>query len=265
MSNNPLVSVIIPVFPSPWFLPRALASLQMQSDVTLEVIVVTDGVSVEEQSRCEEIAEKFPGMNIKIFHHHINRSTLQARLTGLYYALGDYVTFLDPDDEYEGSSLLANAVDRAITCGADAVSFRLHNQELHQRRDYTDHEAVMNLCWWKFKHMRTSIANFLISADRMRDAVDAFDFDDHLYLIYGEDSLFLLALAYVSNYWIVDPHLGRLKYNKDNPNSINMRVRRDTKTKSGAYRVMLDQMKIVRRLVKDFCVRHDIKRTKGEC
>ncbi|MBV6624698.1 MAG: glycosyltransferase family 2 protein [Rivularia sp. (in: Bacteria)] len=89
--NNILLSIIIPTYNRPHFLPRAVNSALQQTVKDIEVIVVDDGsdepVNLPEHSRLRVIAlEK-------------NSGNAVARNVGLKAAKGQYVTYLDDDDQ----------------------------------------------------------------------------------------------------------------------------------------------------------------------
>lgn len=86
-----VVSIIIPCYEQQSLLKRALDSLNDQ-DVDLDVIVIDDGSSE---------AVYIPTSNYKFSIRLIrqeNGGLSAARNTGLKYAVGEYVKFLDADD-----------------------------------------------------------------------------------------------------------------------------------------------------------------------
>jgi glycosyltransferase involved in cell wall biosynthesis len=89
--NNILLSIIIPTYNRPHFLPRAVKSALQQTVEEVEVIVVDDGsdnpVSLPEHSRLQVI--RLPQ----------NSGNAVARNVGLKAAKGQYVMYLDDDDQ----------------------------------------------------------------------------------------------------------------------------------------------------------------------
>ena len=88
-----LASFVIPVYGTESRLPRCLASLAVQTDADFETIVVDDGSP--DFDRLPALPN-VPGL--RVVRHGRNRSLLQARLTGLREAKGDFVVPLDSDD-----------------------------------------------------------------------------------------------------------------------------------------------------------------------
>jgi len=86
-------SFVIPVYKTERFLPRCLDSLVAQTEGDFEAVVVDDC----SPGNCAEIVECYDA-RFRYVRHERNLSLLQARLTGLRAAQGDYVIPLDSDD-----------------------------------------------------------------------------------------------------------------------------------------------------------------------
>lgn len=95
---NPLVSVVIPTFNRKHFLETALNSLYRQTYKNLEIIIVDDASSDGTSDFVTKEMKK--DSRIQYIHHARNQGGGKARNTGINAAYGDYVTFLDSDDEY---------------------------------------------------------------------------------------------------------------------------------------------------------------------
>ncbi len=92
----PKVSTIIPTHNRPHLLPRAIASVLKQTYQDFEIIVVDDGT----QERAKEVVEAFADPRIRYIQHEQERGAPAARNTGIRNAHGEYVAFLDDDDEW---------------------------------------------------------------------------------------------------------------------------------------------------------------------
>lgn len=91
------LSIIIPVYNTPIpVLRRCLTSVEAITDVSFEVLIVDDGSKEETAAFCDEYAESHPF--IRCFHKK-NGGVSSARNMGLEEAQGDYVLFVDGDDE----------------------------------------------------------------------------------------------------------------------------------------------------------------------
>ena len=97
-SENPLVSVIIPVCNGSRYLRPALESVFAQSYRNFEVIVVDDG-SVDDSG---VIAQSFPEVH---YIHQTNQGVAAARNHAIEVARGEYFAFLDQDDLWTADKL----------------------------------------------------------------------------------------------------------------------------------------------------------------
>jgi glycosyltransferase involved in cell wall biosynthesis len=95
-STNPLVSVIIPVHNRPEELRRAIRSVIAQSYRPLEVLVMDDCSSDD----LSFVLREFQELPIRHFRNNEKTNANVMRNNGLREATGDYVAFLDSDDEF---------------------------------------------------------------------------------------------------------------------------------------------------------------------
>ena len=97
-----LVSIIIPVYKVEQYIGRCVESVLNQTYRQLEVILVDDcspDQSIQIAKDLIEDSEKSGDLVFKYLTHEHNRGLSAARNTGLDAASGDYVYFLDSDDE----------------------------------------------------------------------------------------------------------------------------------------------------------------------
>lgn len=103
------ISIIVPAFNLAEYLPRCLDSILAQTHRNLEVIVVDDGSKDETYSVMLEYASR--DSRIKAIHKD-NGGVTSARLRGVREAAGEWIGFIDGDDEIEPqmyARLLENA------------------------------------------------------------------------------------------------------------------------------------------------------------
>ena len=94
--NEPLVSVIVPVYNTEKYLRRCLDSIVWQSYKNIELICVNDASS----DNCQSILEAYSDSDkrIKLVVHKNNMGLFKARISGVEIATGKYVMFVDSDD-----------------------------------------------------------------------------------------------------------------------------------------------------------------------
>lgn len=107
------VSVVTATHNRHHLLPRAMKSLADQTFKDWEHIIVSDGSDPQLQSIVEETARKFKqhpyrvvelGRNWHSVSNNVNFGGI-PRLVGTYLASGDYIAYLDDDNEYHPNHL----------------------------------------------------------------------------------------------------------------------------------------------------------------
>lgn len=96
MESNPLVSVIVPIYGTEKYLPNCIESLLGQTYTNIQIILVDDQSPDQCPKICDDYAEKDSRITVI---HQANRGVSGARNTGLRCATGDYIMFVDSDDE----------------------------------------------------------------------------------------------------------------------------------------------------------------------
>ena len=96
--NEPLVSVIVPVYNVERYLRHCVNSILIQTYHNLEVILVDDGSPDNCPKICDEYAKA--DARVKVIHKN-NGGLSDARNIGMQAASGDYLMFVDSDDWLE--------------------------------------------------------------------------------------------------------------------------------------------------------------------
>jgi len=132
---KPLVSVVIPTYNRAHIIVKAIQSVQLQSYVEWEAIVVDDGSDDATSEIVGRMAEK--DSRIRLILQPVNRGAQAARNVGIKLAKGEWVTFLDSDDEWLPDSL-KKRLEKAVTDGVAVVHsggyIRRHGKELEPYR-----------------------------------------------------------------------------------------------------------------------------------
>lgn len=117
---NELISVIVPVYNVQPYLRRCIDSLINQSYANIEIILIDDGSVDGSDLICDEYKEKDDRIKV---HHQKYEGVSSARNKGLELADGNFIVFLDGDDEahhdYVGrlyDTLKQNNVDISQCC-----------------------------------------------------------------------------------------------------------------------------------------------------
>ena len=207
-----MVTIIVPFKNAEPWIKRCADSLMAQ-DGEFEVIWVNDG----SEDGSDDIVAEYAGDKFLLVNNEDMRGVSGARNTGLKYAHGDWITFLDADDEYAPFAM--NALNASIRMYPDAELIQLNHvraasQGVHMPRmfnprgKYTlDHlpKLWMSTCNKLFK----------------RDLIRGLEFITGLN--HGEDELFVLNCLERARAVYCSEHIA-LHYHKDNPNSLSSRT-----------------------------------------
>lgn len=93
--DNPLISVIVPIYNVEMYLNRCVESIVNQTYHNLEIILVDDGSPDNCPKMCEDWANR--DKRIKVIHKE-NGGLSDARNAGMKIATGEYISFIDSDD-----------------------------------------------------------------------------------------------------------------------------------------------------------------------
>lgn len=125
------VSVVIPVYNVKPFLERAVQSVLRQSYQDFEIVMVDDGSS----DGSGDLAERLKGLWPRtIVVHQENQGLSGARNTGIRHASGEYIVFLDSDDEW----LLPDGLERLmVSAREDLIVFKPVDVWREGRQEHT--------------------------------------------------------------------------------------------------------------------------------
>lgn len=121
-----LLSIIIPIYGVEKYIGECLDSIISQEcgGVDLECILIDDCTPDNSMTVVsKKLQEYHGGINFIIKHHETNRGHCAARNTGLKYASGDYVLFVDSDDMLAPKALqsLYEELNKTNVCEVDVI------------------------------------------------------------------------------------------------------------------------------------------------
>ena len=145
--QNPVVSVIIPVYNVEEYLADCLTSIQNQTLKDIEIICVDDGSTDSSLSILCQAAEADPRLHIMV---QKNSGQSAARNTGMQAARGKYIYYLDSDDILEPDALqflIDTVEDNDLECilfGGKAI---YDSEELLEKHgEYSDYYRYKEAC-----------------------------------------------------------------------------------------------------------------------
>jgi GT2 family glycosyltransferase len=147
-SESATVSVVIPTYNRCDLVVRALASVAEQSRPVDQVVVVDDGSS---DGTAERIEAEFSGIEV---HTQENRGVSSARNRGIRAARGEWIAFLDSDDEWHPAKLErqldALATSRHRVCHCEEIWIRggrrVNAGQRHAKPDGWIYRSCLPLC-----------------------------------------------------------------------------------------------------------------------
>ena len=99
--NRPKVSIIVPVFNVESYVASCLQSVMKQTyQGSMQCVIVDDCSTDKSLDIVNRLIADYQGtIHFVVLHHDSNRGQSAARNTGMRVATGDYIFFLDSDDE----------------------------------------------------------------------------------------------------------------------------------------------------------------------
>jgi cellulose synthase/poly-beta-1,6-N-acetylglucosamine synthase-like glycosyltransferase len=95
-SKKPIITVIVPIYNSELYIKKIIRSIQNQSMLNFEIILVNDVSTDNTLKIVEELQKEDP--RIKLINNEKNKGILYSRCIGVLNAKGKYIVPLDHDD-----------------------------------------------------------------------------------------------------------------------------------------------------------------------
>ena len=174
--NNLAISVIIPVYNVSAYVERCMRSIMRQTYGRFECILVDDATRDDSIEKCEALIEQYNGpISFRIVHHERNLGLSAARNTGTSIASGDYILYVDSDDEISCDCIekLAAPIERDNTIElvvgnvderADNYDGPLSSPQVHGEMDLKTNDEIRR-CYYVKKIIKTTAWNKLIKKD----------------------------------------------------------------------------------------------------
>lgn len=95
MAQEPLISIVVPIYNTEAYLPRCVQSLREQTYRNLEILLIDDGSPDGSGALCDRYAQE--DSRIRVVHKE-NGGLSDARNCGMEILTGEWFTFVDSDD-----------------------------------------------------------------------------------------------------------------------------------------------------------------------
>lgn len=209
-----MFSIICPAYNSEDFLESSISSIIKQTYSNWELIIVDDGSTDRTSIVCDKLASS--DKRIKVIHQD-NQGQSKARLNGVHSASGDYILFLDSDDQYEPNALeiiskhLDNKDLKVLVYNASVIQKNKNNGTIYDLSDKGSDIPVVDFFLKRRISYFWSICFKRELFDLSKDVLDKFcslSYSEDLYLIYN-----IVKNLTSNDYEIVDELLYKYIYN----------------------------------------------------
>lgn len=203
-TDEPLVSVIVPVYNGQDYLADCIDSIENQTYGNLEIIIINDGSTDRTSEMCGRLQADYDNVRILTMD---DRGVSAARNAGIEAAKGEFVTFVDADDRLrpEMVSILYDCMVRTESDVAGCGFFQWSSEaewEQAAGRDASDTDILKQN--GTAKQMKTYDAGMYLREELLsgnsrcwsklyrKAVVDKVRFPENLTI--GEDMLFLVKI-----------------------------------------------------------------------
>lgn len=175
--TNPRVSVVIPTYKRDTkYLLRAIVSIQNQTYKNTEIVIVDDNPPDSEfRKRTIDFMKQYTdNPDVIYFVNEKNMGGSLARNNGIKVATGQFITFLDDDDEY-----LAEKIEKQLNfmlsqdCDMSFTDLKLvnDNKGVVDYREYSNINSFDKQSLLKYHIMRhlTGTPTFMYKANKLKD------------------------------------------------------------------------------------------------
>lgn len=232
--NQPIISVICPVYQAEVYLERCVKSLLGQSFRNFELLLIDDGSCDRSGQLCDEYSQMDD--RVRVFHKE-NGGVCSARNVGIREARGVFSIHVDPDDWVE-PDYLELLYEKAKKEEADVVVcdyfLNWEEKELYQKQQPSgsDEKALLNdllhglhgSCWNKLVRRSCYMERQIV-------------FPEHLTI--WEDLYFNASLAM---HPLKVAYVDRALYHYDYSINVNSLVRKGNKKSTDSQRWVIDQL-----------------------
>ena len=200
-NDEPLISVIVPVYNGQDYLENCIRSIDSQTYRNHEVIIVNDGSTDETGTVCDKMKAAYDNVQVLTLG---DEGVSVARNAGIDAARGDFITFVDVDDRL-CSETLRVLYDRLINTGSDVAgcSFFIWSSEEEWQQGAGDDIVIGEPVVYDAKrYLKEAILcgnSRCWSKLYRREIFDKVRFPEKLSI--GEDMLFLVRML---------PYVGRI-------------------------------------------------------
>lgn len=222
ISQYPLFSIIIPAYNAEHYIDYCLDSVQAQTFIDYEVVVVNDGST----DRTQEICSRYRENNLKIaVIEKQNEGCYRARIEAMKRAKGRYFIFLDSDDLISSNTLQIISEELERNSYPDAIFFGSSScyEEIFNPTNAQNQGGCISYDLNECKRDILSAKNNTLwgKAIKREVCLSGIQMDTDLEIAHGEDLVQLLS--FIDNCSVIYSIQTPLYYYRSNPGSATSR------------------------------------------
>ena len=122
-TNNPKISIVLPVHNGEGFVKETLLSIQNQDFKDIEIIIIDDHSTDNSVNLIKELMKNEP--RISLFQQEENKGALYTKTRGVLSAKGKYVMIINDDDKYLQRDAFTTLFAEAEKNDLDIIRFRI--------------------------------------------------------------------------------------------------------------------------------------------
>lgn len=179
--NNPTVSVVIPTYKrTVEYVSKAVESVLNQTYPNVEIVVIDDSTDAYEgKKNTEKYFAELNAPNVVYLQNEKNLGGSLSRNRGIENAKGEYITFLDDDDEYKPEKVekqLRFMQEKDYEMTFTDLEIYTPDGKMVDYREFSDVKSFKNEDLLKYhlqKHL-TGTPTFMYKAEKLRE-IGGFD------------------------------------------------------------------------------------------
>ena len=152
IKDQPLVTIIVPVYGAEKYIEKCLISIINQTYKNLEILLIDDGSKDRSGIICDEYAAK--DSRIMVYHKE-NGGVSDARNFGIERATGEYLSFIDSDDyvDLDYIEFLMTLIFEGYKLALCDINFvytnngRIESSGLGQKMILTGEQCIEMMCY----------------------------------------------------------------------------------------------------------------------
>ena len=214
-SKKPIITVIVPIYNSEPYIKKVIRSIQNQSFLDIEIILVNDASTDNTLKIVEEFQNEDP--RIEIINNGKNMGILYSRCIGVLNSKGRYIVPLDHDDFFFDKDVFEVIYEEAEKTKFDMISFmdieikNLYGNINEMRDGFTTHKPdgliikQPELSYFlffrkkRYRYIDIHIWGKIFRIEIYKAAINLLGKKRYsIYSVYNEDQIALFAICMIS-------------------------------------------------------------------